>query len=47
MGVERPGTEADYSPAASAEVKNTWSCTSSLPGIVLSEVQDKFSCLST
>jgi hypothetical protein len=28
LGVERPGREADHSPPYSAEVKNTWSCTS-------------------
>jgi hypothetical protein len=26
--VNRPGREADHSPPSSAEVKNTWSCTS-------------------
>jgi hypothetical protein len=28
FGVNRPGGEADYSPPSSAEVKNSWSCTS-------------------
>jgi hypothetical protein len=28
-GVKRPGREANHSPTSSAEVKNTWSFTSS------------------
>jgi hypothetical protein len=40
MGVKRPRREADHSPPSSAEVKNAWSYTSTLPirlhGIVLS-----------
>jgi hypothetical protein len=28
LGVKRPGREADYSPPSNAEVKNTWSYTS-------------------
>jgi hypothetical protein len=38
-GVERPGREADHSPPSSADVKNSWSCTSTPPirlhGVVL------------
>jgi hypothetical protein len=30
-GVKRPGREADHSPQSSAEVKNAWSYTSTLP----------------
>jgi hypothetical protein len=30
-GVERPGREADYSPATSAEVKKMWIYTSTAP----------------
>jgi hypothetical protein len=33
-GVKRPGREDDYSPPSSAEVKNTWSYTSTLHGVV-------------
>jgi hypothetical protein len=29
LGVKRPGRKADHSPPSSAEVKNTWSYTSS------------------
>jgi hypothetical protein len=40
LGVKRPGREADHSPPSSAEVKNVWSYTSTLPirlhGVVLS-----------
>jgi hypothetical protein len=40
LGVKRPGREADHSPPSSAEVKNAWSNTSTLPirlhGMVLS-----------
>jgi hypothetical protein len=40
LGVKRPESEADHSPASSAEVKNAWSCTSTPPvrlhGVVLS-----------
>jgi hypothetical protein len=40
LGVKRPGSEADHSPPSSAEVKNTWSYTSTsaicLHGVVLS-----------
>jgi hypothetical protein len=40
LGVKRPGREADHSPPSSAEVKNAWSYTSTLPirlhGVVLS-----------
>jgi hypothetical protein len=40
LGVKRPGREADHSPPPSAEVKNTWSYTSTPPirihGVVLS-----------
>jgi hypothetical protein len=40
LGVKRPGHEADHSPPSSAEVKNAWSYTSTLPirihGVVLS-----------
>jgi hypothetical protein len=28
LGIKRPGREADHSPPSSAEVKNTWSYTS-------------------
>jgi hypothetical protein len=39
-GVRRPGCEADHSPPSSAEVKNAWSYTSTLPirlhGVMLS-----------
>jgi hypothetical protein len=39
-GIQRPGREADYSPPSSVEVKNAWSCTSTLPvrlhGVVFS-----------
>jgi hypothetical protein len=39
LGVKRPGREANRSPLSSAEVKNAWSCTSTLPihlhGLVL------------
>jgi hypothetical protein len=42
-GVKRPGREADHSPPSSAEVKNTWSYTSTPPirlhGVVLSSTQ--------
>jgi len=31
LGVKRPGREADNSPPSSAEVKNAWSYTSTLP----------------
>jgi hypothetical protein len=31
LGVKWPGRESDHSPPSSAEVKNTWSCTSCLP----------------
>jgi hypothetical protein len=38
--VKRPGREADHSPPSSAEVKNIWSCASTLQirlyGLVLS-----------
>jgi hypothetical protein len=30
-GVKRPGREADHSPPSSAEVKNSWSYTSTPP----------------
>jgi hypothetical protein len=30
LGVKRPGHEADHSPPSSAEVKDEWSCTSTL-----------------
>jgi hypothetical protein len=40
LGIKRPGCEADHSPPSSAEVKNTWSYTSTPPvhlhGLVLS-----------
>jgi hypothetical protein len=40
LGIKRPGREADHSPPSSAEVKNTWSFTSTPPmclhGVVLS-----------
>jgi len=40
MGVNRPGREAVHSLPSSAEVKNTWSCTSTSPillrGVVFS-----------
>jgi hypothetical protein len=40
LGVKRPGHEADHIPSSSAEVKNTWSYTSTPPicrhGVVLS-----------
>jgi hypothetical protein len=40
LGAKRPGPEADYSPPASAEIKNAWSSTSTPPirlhGVVLS-----------
>jgi hypothetical protein len=38
LGVKRPGREADQSPPSSAEDKNSWSYTSTLPirhGVVL------------
>jgi hypothetical protein len=35
LGVKRPEREADESPPPSAEVKNEWSCTSVLPGLLL------------
>jgi hypothetical protein len=39
LGVKRPGREADHSPPSSAEAKNAWSYTSTLPvrlhGVVL------------
>jgi hypothetical protein len=39
LGVKRPGREADHSPPSSAEVKNSWSYTSTPPirlqGVVL------------
>jgi hypothetical protein len=34
-GVEMPGREADHSPASSAEVKNAWSYTSTLPYVLM------------
>jgi hypothetical protein len=34
-GVKRPGREADHSPPASAEVKNTWTYTSALPYVFM------------
>jgi hypothetical protein len=34
LGVKRPGSEADYSPPSSAEVKNAWSYTSTPPKYV-------------
>jgi hypothetical protein len=34
--VERPGREPDHSPPSSAEVKNAWSYTSPLHGVMLS-----------
>jgi hypothetical protein len=41
LGVKQPGCEADHSPPSSAEVKNSWSCTSALAirlhGMVLSK----------
>jgi hypothetical protein len=40
LGIKWPGREADHSPPSSAEVKNAWSYTSTLPvclhGVVLS-----------
>jgi hypothetical protein len=40
VGVKRPGREADHSRPSSAEVKDAWSYTSTLPirlhGVVLS-----------
>jgi hypothetical protein len=40
LGVKRPEREADHSPPSSAEVKNAWSYTTTLPirlhGVVLS-----------
>jgi hypothetical protein len=40
LEVKRPGREADHSPSSSAEIKNVWSYTSTLPillhGVVLS-----------
>jgi hypothetical protein len=34
-GVKRPGRDADNSPPSSAEVKNTWSYTSTPPYLVI------------
>jgi hypothetical protein len=34
-GVKRPGREADHSPPSSAEVKNAWSYTSTLPFVFM------------
>jgi hypothetical protein len=31
LGVKRPGREADHSPPSTAEFKNAWSYTSTLP----------------
>jgi hypothetical protein len=31
LGVKRPGREANHSPPSSAEIKNAWSYTSTLP----------------
>jgi hypothetical protein len=40
LGIKRPGREADHTPASSVEIKNAWSCTSTLliypHGVVLS-----------
>jgi hypothetical protein len=40
LGIKRPGCEADHTPPSSAEVKNAWSYTSTLPvrlhGVVIS-----------
>jgi hypothetical protein len=38
LGVKRPGSEADYSPPSSAEVRNARSCYTSTPPIHLSFV---------
>jgi hypothetical protein len=35
LGVKRPRHEADYSPPSSAEVKNTWSYTSTPPYVFM------------
>jgi hypothetical protein len=44
--VKRPGHEADHSPLSSAEVKNAWRYTSTLPvhfhGMVLNKAMDVF-----
>jgi hypothetical protein len=44
--VKQPGREADHSPPSNADVKNSWSYTSTLPirlhGMVLSYSQGKF-----
>jgi hypothetical protein len=46
LGVKRPGREADHSPTSSAEVKNSWSYTSTPPihlhGMVLIKKQKKY-----
>jgi hypothetical protein len=43
LGVKRPERKADHSPPSSAEVKNAWNYTSTLPirlhGVVLSQAQ--------
>jgi hypothetical protein len=35
LKVKRPGNEADHSPPSSAEVKNAWSYTSTLPYVFM------------
>jgi hypothetical protein len=35
MGIKRPDPEKDHSPSSSTEVKNAWSFTLSIPGVVL------------
>jgi len=41
-GIKRPGREIDHSPPSSAEVKNEWSFTSSLPTYPHSVGRDNF-----
>jgi hypothetical protein len=47
LGIKRPGRVAEQSPPSSAEVKNEWSYTSTLPvrlnGVVLNQARDTFS----
>jgi hypothetical protein len=34
-GVKRPGLEADHSPSSCAQVKNAWSCKSTVPYVFM------------
>jgi hypothetical protein len=44
--IKRPGRETDHLPPSSAEVKNTWSYTSTLPIRLHEFAGDRMSCIT-